>query len=84
MRFIAKAVSGSDFDAWVGQVRGGGSALDNAGYAQLARPSKAVPPATYRSVEPNLFDRIINQTVSGPEKTSTGAAWCPPAPQAGG
>src|SRR5262249_12218432 len=35
MRFIAKAVPAGDFDAWVGQVRGGGSALDDAGYAQL-------------------------------------------------
>jgi cytochrome o ubiquinol oxidase subunit II len=65
MRFIAKAVPAGDFDAWVGQVRGSGSALDDAGYAQLAKPSKAVPPTTYRSVEPNLFEHIIDQTVSG-------------------
>ena len=48
MRFIAKAVPAGDFDAWVAQVRGAGSALDDAGYAELAKPSKAVPPATYR------------------------------------
>ena len=65
MRFIAKAVPAGDFDAWVTQVRGTGSALDDAGYAELAKPSKAVPPTTYRSVEPNLFERIIDQTVSG-------------------
>jgi COX Aromatic Rich Motif len=65
MRFIAKAVPAGDFDAWVGQVRGSGSALDDAGYAQLAKPSKAVPPTAYRSVEPNLFEHIIDQTVSG-------------------
>ncbi len=78
MRFIAKAVPAGDFDAWVTQVRGSGSALDNAAYAELAKPSKAVPPTTYRSVEPKLFDRIIEQTVSGPEKAGVGAAWCPP------
>jgi cytochrome o ubiquinol oxidase subunit 2 len=84
MRFVAKAVPAGGFNAWVTQVRGAGPTLDDAGYAQLAKPSEAVPPTTYRSVEPNLFDRIIDQTVSGPEKTSTGAAWCPPLQQAGG
>jgi len=84
MRFIAKAVPAGNFDAWVAQVRGAGSALDEAGYAQLTKPSKAVPPTTYRSVEPNLFERIIGQTVSGSEKAGAGAAWCPPVQQAGG
>jgi cytochrome o ubiquinol oxidase subunit 2 len=84
MRFIAKAVPTGDFNAWVTQVRGTGSALDDAGYAALAKPSEAVPPTTYRSVEPNLFERIIDQTVSGSEKAGAGAAWCPPVQQAGG
>ena len=95
MRFTAKAVSAGDFDSWVAQVRGTGSALDDAGYAELAKPSEAVPPKTYRSVEPNLFERIIDQTVSGsplPDppphagegRVGAGAAWCPPIQQAGG
>ena len=84
MRFIVKAVPAGDFDAWVAQVRGTGSALDDAGYAELAKPSKAVPPTTYRSVAPKLFERIVDQTASGPEKAGVGAAWCPPARQAGG
>jgi cytochrome o ubiquinol oxidase subunit 2 len=83
MRFVAKAVPAGDFNSWVTQVRGGGSALDDAGYAVLAKPGKAVPPGTYRSVEPNMFERIIDQTTAGPEKARAGAAWCPPA-QAGG
>jgi cytochrome o ubiquinol oxidase subunit II len=84
MRFIAKAVSAGDFNAWVTQVRAAGSALDDAGYAALAKPSIAVPPGTYRSVEPNMFERVIDQTVSGSEKAGAGAAWCPPVQQAGG
>jgi cytochrome o ubiquinol oxidase subunit 2 len=85
MRFIAKAVPAGDFTAWVAQVRGAGSALDDAGYAALAKPSKAAPPTTYRSVEPQLFERIIDQTVSGSQKPSVGAVWCPPpVRQAGG
>ena len=84
MRFIAKAVPAGDFDAWVTQVRGTGSTLDDAGYAALAKPSIAVPPGTYRSVEPNMFERIIDQTTAVPEKARAGAAWCPPLQQAGG
>src|SRR5437588_7768645 len=37
MRFIAKAVSARDFDAWVTQARGTGSALDDAAYAAPAK-----------------------------------------------
>src|SRR5262245_24654657 len=81
MRFIAKAVPAGVFDGWLGQVRGTGSALDEAGYAELTKPSIAVPPTTYRSVVPNLFEHIIDQTVSGPSRP-TGAA--PPVHKAGG
>src|SRR5499433_783848 len=68
MRFIAKAVSASDFNAWLERARGTGSALDDAGYTELAKPSKAVPPTIYRSVAPKLFERILDQTVAGPGK----------------
>jgi cytochrome o ubiquinol oxidase subunit 2 len=97
MQFIAEAVPTADFDSWVAAVRSGGSALDDAGYAELAKPSQAVPPTTYRSVDPKLFDRIIEQTVTSPPlpnppphagegRVGAGAdaAWRPPAPQAGG
>ena len=83
MRFIAKAVPAGDFDAWVAKARSTGSALDDAAYAELVRPSQAVPPTTYRSVEPKLFDRIVDETASGRERPA-GAAWCPPTRQAGG
>ena len=84
MRFIVKTVPAGDFDAWVAQVRHTGSALDDAGYAELAKPSKAVPPATYRAVAPQLFERIIEQTVSGSETAGVGAAWCSPVRREGG
>jgi cytochrome o ubiquinol oxidase subunit II len=83
MRFVVKAVSASDFDGWVAQVRGTGSALDDAAYAALAKPSQAVPPSTYRAVEPKLFERIIEQTVSGSQRHAS-TAWGPPVQQAGG
>jgi cytochrome o ubiquinol oxidase subunit II len=84
MRFITKAMPTADFNAWLEQVRGTGSALDDAGYAELAKPSKAVPPTTYRSVEPKLFEHILDQTTAGPRSASFGRAWCPPSRQAGG
>ena len=83
MRFIAKAVPAGDFDGWTATARGTGSTLDDAGYAKLAKPSTAVPPATYRSVDPKLFERIVDRTASGPERPA-GAAWYPPSQQAGG
>jgi len=83
MRFIVKAVPVGDFDGWVASAQGSGSALDDAGYAALAKPSQAVPPSTYRSVAPKLFERIIDQTASGPEKSGVGAAWYPSTPTGG-
>ena len=84
MRFIVKAVPQGDFTAWVAKARGAGSALDLAGYAKLAKPSEAVPPATYRAVDPELFQRIVDQTALGPEKAHAGAAWRAPPRRAGG
>src|SRR5690348_5617339 len=66
MRFIVKSVPAADFNAWVAQARGTGSGLDDASYAELAKPSQDVPPKTYRSVEPKLFERILDQTTKGP------------------
>ncbi len=84
MRFIAKAVPAADFDGWVAQVRGSGPALDIPGYAALAKPSQAVPPTSYRSVEPGLFERIVDQTALDPKNLRTSGASRPPAAQAGG
>jgi cytochrome o ubiquinol oxidase subunit II len=79
MRFVVKSVSADDFNGWLEQVRGAGSALDDAGYAELAKPSAAVPPTTYRSVDPGLFERVIDRTVAGPKTERVGPAF-----QAGG
>jgi cytochrome o ubiquinol oxidase subunit 2 len=84
MRFIAKAVAAPDFAAWVKEVREAGSELDTAGYAALAKPSTAVPPKTFASVDANLFQHIIDQTVAGVSEWVTGAAWCQPVQRAGG
>jgi cytochrome o ubiquinol oxidase subunit 2 len=85
MRFVVKSMRTADFNAWLDQVRGTGSALDEAGYAELAKPSKGVPPTTYRSVEPKLFERIIDQTTAGlAGKAEAGTAWRRSPHQTGG
>jgi cytochrome o ubiquinol oxidase subunit 2 len=84
MRFTAKAAPAQDFEAWITKVRGTGPALDQAAYAALAKPSSAVPRTTYGSVEPNLFEHIIEQTISGANQSRSDAAWCRPVQQAGG
>jgi cytochrome o ubiquinol oxidase subunit 2 len=73
MHFVVKAVPQDAFAGWVAQVRGSGSALDDAAYATLAKPSEYVPPATYRSVAPRLFDRIVKETASGRPVKAAGA-----------
>src|SRR6516165_8122814 len=65
MRFVVKSVPAGDFNVWIEQARSTGSGLDDAGYAELAKPSRDVPPATYRSVEPKLFERILDKTTTG-------------------
>jgi hypothetical protein len=36
--------------------------LDRAAYAALAKPSVPLAPSAYKSVEPELFTWIVNQT----------------------
>jgi cytochrome o ubiquinol oxidase subunit 2 len=83
MHFIVKAVTPEAFESWVGQTHGSGSALDDAGYAALAKPSEDVAPATYGSVAPHLFERIVDETASGHEKPA-GATSHSPVRAAGG
>jgi cytochrome o ubiquinol oxidase subunit 2 len=59
MHFDANAVTGERFAQWVDTARGSGPELNAKTYADLVKPSTAVMPLTYRSVEPGLFDRIL-------------------------
>ena len=84
LQFLVKAVQAGDFDGWVQKVRGEGSPLDDPSYAGLTKPSHKVPPTTYRSVDPALFERIVEHTAAMPEKARAAGAWCPPVQEAGG
>jgi cytochrome o ubiquinol oxidase subunit II len=59
MRFDADAVTNETFAQWLDSVRSAGPELNAKTYADLAKPSAAVAPFTYRSVAPGLFDRIL-------------------------
>jgi len=83
MRFVVKSVPVADFNAWLEQARSTGSGLDDAGYAELAKPSRDVSPTTYRSIEPKLFERILDKTTTGSGNAGIGGP-NPPIPHAGG
>jgi cytochrome o ubiquinol oxidase subunit II len=66
MRFAVDAVTAGEFERWVHAVnRATGPALDAAAYADLAKPSRALPPQSYRAVAPDLFDSIVNAGMHG-------------------
>jgi len=60
MRFAVDAVTNDKFAQWVTDTQSTGPMLDAKVYADLAKPSTAVAPFTYRAVVPNLFDGIVN------------------------
>ena len=60
MRFTVDAVESDDFARWVREAHETGRALDSETYAELAKPSQAVVPFTYRAVTADLFSGIVN------------------------
>jgi cytochrome o ubiquinol oxidase subunit II len=64
MTFKADAVPAKQFDDWVAETRDIGPTLDAQTYTDLARPSKAVSPFTYRAVAFDLFSRIVMPEMS--------------------
>ena len=63
MRFDVEAVPAESFAQWVEATRNTGPVLDAPAYTDLAKPSQAVAPFTYRSVAPNLFNGILTAEI---------------------
>lgn len=61
MHFDADAVTSEEFSAWTRATRSTSAALDERSYRDLLRPSVSVPPYSYGSVRPGLFDAIVLQ-----------------------
>lgn len=59
--FEVQAMSQADFDAWVARAKQGGAKLDSTTYPALAARSRANPVTYYSTVEPRLFDSIIDK-----------------------
>jgi len=63
MRFTVEAVPSEQFARWVNTSRSNGPVLDELTYADLAKPSSAVVPFTYRAVAPDLFNGILSSAM---------------------
>ena len=61
MAFDVQAVSPEQFAQWAAATRVNGPVLDEAAYRQLLKQTRDVSPYTYRSVQPGLFDDIVEQ-----------------------
>ena len=80
MHFEVKAVGADEFTAWVQGARSAGRALDQAAYAVLARQGSPALVATFASVEPDLFAKVVSQRLPpgpGPDTERKGATEAP-------
>lgn len=71
MHFVTRAVPTPEFARWVSATKRAGPVLDDAAYRALLRQSSNVPPQTYRSVRPGLFEAIVGQQLppgAGPQR----------------
>ncbi|SLN60937.1 Cytochrome bo(3) ubiquinol oxidase subunit 2 precursor [Roseovarius albus] len=57
--FEALSMSQIDFEAWVNKVRSGDSALDQASFAELSKPSIDAPIAYFSTVPQDFFSRRV-------------------------
>ena len=61
MRFDTVAVSPAAFDAWVRDAKQAPQAMDARQYRLVSRPATRGTPEVYASVEPDLFDGIVDR-----------------------
>ena len=61
MKFTAQAVNKADFEQWVQTVKQSSNNLSLGTYDHLAKPTVGSPVKYYSSVNPNLFDIVVNK-----------------------
>jgi cytochrome o ubiquinol oxidase subunit II len=85
MHFNVDSMPPDQFKAWVDQTRSsGGKTLDSDAYKDLSKPTIKVAPFVYSDVEPDLFQKVLNQVLPpgpGPKlgpivDTDSWLAWC--------
>jgi cytochrome o ubiquinol oxidase subunit II len=72
--FEVLALTATDFDAWIAKAKQSPDKLDAATYARLAEKSRRNPVAYYSTVEPKLFDSIIEKWNHGHHAQANPAA----------
>ncbi|MBV9519422.1 MAG: ubiquinol oxidase subunit II [Hyphomicrobiales bacterium] len=63
MYFNVNAVPAEKFAQWVTEARTSGQVLDAQSYAELAKPSQAVAPFTYRALTADIFNVILSTAI---------------------
>jgi cytochrome o ubiquinol oxidase subunit 2 len=61
MHFQVAGMSEADFGAWIAKTKAAGGALDTPAYLSLAKPSEDAPMMRWASVDPTLFNRVVNR-----------------------
>jgi cytochrome o ubiquinol oxidase subunit 2 len=74
MRFGIAAVPEESFAQWVDATHSAGPLLDAKAYADLAKPSSAVAPFSYRAVSPDLFGGILRSAMQPDARPLTSVA----------
>jgi cytochrome o ubiquinol oxidase subunit 2 len=74
MRFSVAAVPAESFAQWVDVTRNAGPLLDPETYADLAKPSSAVAPFSYRGVSPDIFGGILRSAMQPDARPLTSVA----------
>ncbi len=64
MHFKFHGLSSADFDSWLKTAKEERSELSRDGYLQLEKPSEREAVRRYASVEPGLYDAILNRCVA--------------------
>jgi cytochrome o ubiquinol oxidase subunit 2 len=75
MQFNVRALPVDGYAKWLADAKAGGPTLDMAAYAALTKQSTGIKPVTFRSVDPKLFDAVVNETAppgQGPEEQPGG------------
>jgi cytochrome o ubiquinol oxidase subunit 2 len=64
MRFAVKSLPAADFDKWVADAKAStDGGLDRATYLKLEVPSEKEPVRHFATVDPQLFDAVVNMCV---------------------
>ena len=63
MRFRFHGMNDADFAGWVARNKAAGGSLDRARYIALEKPTEKVPVMRFASVDPKLFNVVVNNCV---------------------